>query len=122
MLFPLVVLSRVAQALLHASRRPLPPSPLAAAASACASSRGLASLSASAPQLCASRVANASVSALGLQRAPSHLGRGPGLGARFDSTKRKRRKMMNKHKFEKRAKTMRSLSSLNVRGGKSRVG
>ena len=30
--------------------------------------------------------------------------------------------MMNKHKFEKRSKTLRSLSSLNVRGGKSRVG
>ena len=44
------------------------------------------------------------------------------FGVRFDSTKRKRKKMMNKHKYEKRMKTLKSLSSLNIRGGKSRVG
>ena len=42
----------------------------------------------------------------------------PGAGARFDSTKRKRAKMMNKHKYEKLKKRMRSLMAKNVRGSK----
>ena len=41
-----------------------------------------------------------------------------GEGARFDSTKRKRAKMMNKHKYEKRMKKRRSLMAKNVRGSK----
>ena len=35
--------------------------------------------------------------------------------ARFTSTKRKRQKMMNKHKYEKRTKLMRKLGAKNVR-------
>lgn len=44
---------------------------------------------------------------------------GSSLGApRFDSTKRKRAKMMNKHKYKKLQKRLRNLTAKNVRGKK----
>ena len=52
--------------------------------------------------------------------APFQLMIGTALGesVRFDSTKRKRAKMMNKHKYEKLKKKRRSLMAKNVRGSK----
>jgi hypothetical protein len=63
-----------------------------------------------------SPVATAGAAASGGQLCAASAGWG-GLGSvRWDSTKRKRSKKMNKHKYEKWKKKMRNLTAKNVRG------